>query len=143
MLRPIAVNTRRQAFDAVDVKIKVDETCCSEIGDQRLFCAGEESRSREELRSSVDSFNQWLRYLLLRQPIGVTTKQYRLDSILHAHGNGWAVKPDDQHGPLILTEVTLSRYLFVRELAKREAFTPHRSSGKGKSLPGMSDVVQA
>src|ERR1035441_1102602 len=48
MLRPIAVNTRRQAFDAVDVKIKVDDTCCSEIGEQRLFCAGEESRKLRE-----------------------------------------------------------------------------------------------
>jgi hypothetical protein len=44
MLRPIAINTRRQAFYAVDVQIQVDETSCSEIGEERLFCAGEESR---------------------------------------------------------------------------------------------------
>jgi hypothetical protein len=43
MLRPIAVNTMRQAFDAVDVKIQVDETRCGEIGEERLFCGGEES----------------------------------------------------------------------------------------------------
>src|ERR1700687_1368458 len=48
MLRTIAVNTRRQAFDAVDVKIKVDETCCSEIGEERLFCSGGESRKLGE-----------------------------------------------------------------------------------------------
>src|ERR1039458_9286043 len=28
-------------------------------------------------------------------------------------------------------------------MAKRKAFAPDGSSGKGKSLPGMSDVVQA
>src|SRR5271169_254440 len=197
MLRPIAVNTRRQAFDAVDVKIKVDETSCGEISEERFFCAGEDSRKlrerdgliptsevksgtpgtndvaeaaacrdirrqanfaatrclrlakrrpsrfRAELRSSVDSFNQWIRYLLLRQPVRVAVKQNRLDWILHPRGNGWTVKPDDQHGPLILTEVTPFRYFFVREIPKREAFAPNGSSGKRKSLPGMSDVVQA
>ena len=44
MLRPIAVNTGCQAFDAVDVEIQVNKASCCEIGEQRLFCAGEDNR---------------------------------------------------------------------------------------------------
>ena len=36
MLRPEAINTRLQAFDAMDVKIKMDVTMCSEIGEEAL-----------------------------------------------------------------------------------------------------------
>ncbi len=39
VLRPVAVNTRRQVFDAVDVQIQLDETSCSEIGEETLPCA--------------------------------------------------------------------------------------------------------
>src|SRR5580658_6412474 len=149
MLRPVAVNTRRQAFDAVDVKIEADETSCGEIGEEALLCGGENSRKlregdrlaptpevksgtpgtndvaetmacgntrrqadfpspghhrlakrgdgglRAEFRSGVDSFNQWTRFLLLRQPVGLTSKHNRLDGIQHPHGNRWAVNPDD------------------------------------------------
>ena len=35
MLRPEAINTQLQAFDAMDVKIKMDVTMCSEIGEER------------------------------------------------------------------------------------------------------------
>src|SRR5882762_4476144 len=45
MLRPEAINTRLQAFDAMDIKIKMYVTMCSEIGEQTLPCGGEESRS--------------------------------------------------------------------------------------------------
>ena len=48
MLRPEAVNTRLQAFDAMDVKIKVDETMCSEIGEEALLRGREESRKLRE-----------------------------------------------------------------------------------------------
>src|SRR5277367_1360923 len=119
LLRPVSVNTRRQTFDAVDVKIEVDETSCGEIGEEVLLCGGENSRKlregdrlaptpevksgtagtndvaettpcgntrrqtnfpspgrhrlansregglRAELRSSMNSFNQWIKFLLL------------------------------------------------------------------------------
>jgi hypothetical protein len=94
------------------------------------------------LRSAVNSLNQWIRYLLFRQPVGLTTKQNRLDWIRHPHGNGWAMKSDNQHGPLILTEETPFRHSVIREMAKREAFASYGSSSKGESLPGMADVVQ-
>src|ERR1700679_3297092 len=48
MLRPVAVNTRCQAFDAVDVKIEMDETGCGEIGEEALLCGGENSRKLRE-----------------------------------------------------------------------------------------------
>src|SRR5258708_28109290 len=48
MLRPEAINTRLQAFDAMDIKIKMDVTMCSEIGEQTLPCGGEESRKLRE-----------------------------------------------------------------------------------------------
>src|SRR5208282_3098730 len=48
VLRPVAVNTRRQAFDAVDVKIQMDVTSCSEIGEDALLCGGENSRKLRE-----------------------------------------------------------------------------------------------
>ena len=48
VLRPVAVNAGRQLFDAVDVKIQVDETTCSEIGEERPRCSGEESRKLRE-----------------------------------------------------------------------------------------------
>src|SRR5580704_11997513 len=118
LFRPVAVNTRRQALDAVDVKIELDETGCGEIGEEALLCGGENSRKlregdrlaptpeiksrtpsaddvaeatacgdkrrqtdfpspgrlrlakggdgglRAELRSGVNSFNPWIRFLL-------------------------------------------------------------------------------
>src|ERR1700683_1959358 len=48
MLRPVAVNTRRQAVDAVDVKIHVDETRCCEIRAEALLCGGENGRKLRE-----------------------------------------------------------------------------------------------
>jgi hypothetical protein len=48
MLRPEAINTRLQAFDAMDIEIKMDVTMCSEIGEQTLPCGGEESRKLRE-----------------------------------------------------------------------------------------------
>src|SRR5580704_5026479 len=50
--------------------------------------------------SDRNSLNQSIRYLLFRQPVGLPTKQNGLDLIQHPHGNGWSVKPNDQHGPL-------------------------------------------
>src|SRR5258707_341925 len=51
MLRPEAINTRLQVFDAMDIEIKMDVTMCSEIGEQTLPCGGEERRKvREEHR---------------------------------------------------------------------------------------------
>src|SRR5208283_747788 len=44
MLRPEAIDTRLQAFDAMDVKIKMHVTMCSEIGDETFPCRGQESR---------------------------------------------------------------------------------------------------
>src|ERR1700676_3432483 len=48
ILRPVAINTRLQAFDAMDIKIKMDVTMCSEIGEQTIPCGGEESRKLRE-----------------------------------------------------------------------------------------------
>src|SRR6202041_3286911 len=48
LLRPVAVNTWRQAVDAVDVKIEVDETSRGEIGEEALLCGGENSRKLRE-----------------------------------------------------------------------------------------------
>src|SRR6266481_383843 len=48
MLRPEAINTRLQAFDAMDIKIELDVTMCSEIGEQTLSCGGKESRKLRE-----------------------------------------------------------------------------------------------
>jgi hypothetical protein len=48
MLRPEAINTRLQAFDAMDVKIEMDVTMCSEIGEQTLPCDGQERRKLRE-----------------------------------------------------------------------------------------------
>jgi hypothetical protein len=45
---PVAVNTRRQTFDAMDVKIQVDETSCREIGEEALLCGGENGRKLRE-----------------------------------------------------------------------------------------------
>ena len=48
VLRPVAVNSGRQAFDAVDVKIQVDETSFSEIGEEALLGCSENSRKLRE-----------------------------------------------------------------------------------------------
>src|SRR5690348_15896905 len=44
MLRPEAINTLLQAFDAMDVKIEMGETNCSKISEETLLCRGQESR---------------------------------------------------------------------------------------------------
>jgi len=61
MLRPEAINTRLQAFDAMDVKIKMDVTMCSEIGEQtllvvdrRVASCGKEIDSRPPLKSRAE-----------------------------------------------------------------------------------------
>ena len=43
VLRPVAVNTRLQAVDAVDVKIQLDERSGSEIGEETSLCGCEKS----------------------------------------------------------------------------------------------------
>src|ERR1700691_2584252 len=48
MLRPEAINARIQSLDAMDVKIKMDVTISSEIGEQTLPCSGQESRKLRE-----------------------------------------------------------------------------------------------
>src|SRR5580692_10027230 len=48
VLRPVAVNTRHQAFNAVNVKIQIHETSCSEIAEERLLCARQQSRKLRE-----------------------------------------------------------------------------------------------
>jgi hypothetical protein len=42
--RPVTINTRCQAFDAMNVKIKLDKTKCGEIGEERLFGDSQEGR---------------------------------------------------------------------------------------------------
>src|SRR5439155_5211166 len=128
VLRPITIDSRCQAFDAMDVKIQLDKTKCGEIGEERLFGNGQESRKFREwhrlvpapevesgaprandlsedaicgkwgwqlglatavllrlagrrnldvamdLCSSMDFLNPGIRYLLIRKPIGLTTK---------------------------------------------------------------------
>src|SRR5271154_6521486 len=48
MPRPEAINTRIQAFDAMDVKIKMDVAMCSEIGEQTLPRGRQESGKLRE-----------------------------------------------------------------------------------------------
>src|SRR3984957_15097744 len=43
VLRPVAVPPRRQAVDAVDVKIQLDERSGSEIGEETSLCGSDES----------------------------------------------------------------------------------------------------
>src|SRR5258708_8017868 len=64
MLRPEAINTRLQVFDAMDIEIKMDVTMCSEIGEQTLPCGGEASRKfrggdRVAPSRSVQSRTPW------------------------------------------------------------------------------------
>jgi hypothetical protein len=44
VLRPVTIDAGCQAFDAMDVKIQLDKTKCGEIGEERLFRDGQESR---------------------------------------------------------------------------------------------------
>src|SRR5580692_860667 len=186
LFRPIAVNTLRQAFNTMNVKIQMDETSCPEIGEERLLCAREESRKlregdqpvptlevksgtprtndvaeaaacgdigrqadfaaarylrrakrggdsfRAELCGSVNCLDQRIGYLRFRQPVGLATKQNRLDLIQRPQGNRWAMKPDHQHRPLILTEETYFRHSIVTEITKRKALATYRSSSKGE-----------
>jgi len=48
VLRPVTIDTGCQAFDAMDVKIQLDKTKRGEIGEQRLFGDGQESREFRE-----------------------------------------------------------------------------------------------
>jgi hypothetical protein len=51
VLWPEALNTWLQAFDAMDVRIKMEVMMCSEIGEQSLPCGGQQCRKlREEHR---------------------------------------------------------------------------------------------
>src|SRR5579862_1656598 len=197
MLRPVAVHSRRQAVDAVDVKIQLDHRSGSEIGEETSLCGGEEccklrernrffptpevesrtpgtsdiaeatARGRvrrqadfpapgwlcrgengggglhSELRCGVNSLNQWISYLLLRQSVGLTSEQNCLDWFQRPHGNGSALELDDKHRPLILIQETLFRNSVIRKLAKRKTFAADRSSSESESLPGMPDIVQA
>ena len=48
VLRPVTIDARCQVFDAMDVKIQLDKTKCGEIGEERLFGNGQESRKFRE-----------------------------------------------------------------------------------------------
>src|SRR5437879_13397000 len=52
VLRPVTIDTRCQAFDAMDEKIQLDKTKRGEIGEERLFRdRSEERRGGKESRS--------------------------------------------------------------------------------------------
>jgi hypothetical protein len=44
VLRPITINSGRQTFDTMHVKIHLDKTQCGEIGEERLLGDRQESR---------------------------------------------------------------------------------------------------
>ena len=95
-----------------------------------------------ELRGSVNTLNQRKRYLLFRQPVGLTSKQNRLDLIQHAYmGMDGPRSSTINMGHSSGLRRHTSATLVIREMAKRKAFASDGSSGKGECLPGMADVV--
>jgi hypothetical protein len=89
----------------------------------------------------VNCLDQRIGYLLFRQPVGLPTKQNHLDLIQHPHGNRWAMEPDYQHRPLILTEETRFRHSIINEITKHKALATYRSSSKDECLLGMANVM--